>query len=594
MGAIQALDTRVAGRPRKGALAALTLALVGCREAAKEPPAPHDPEPWFVDVAGSSGLDFVHESGRSGALFLPEMMGSGVAFLDYDNDGDLDVYLVQGGRLLPPGDATGRSSEPRRGDLSDRLYRNDLGADGSLHFKDVTARSGIATRGYGMGVATGDVDGNGYTDLYVTSFGPNQLLLNQGDGTFRDATEKAGAGDPSWSSSAAFLDYDRDGRLDLYLANYVDLIFSTNKPCFMNNGQRDYCGPQSFRPLPHRLLHNKGDGTFEDVSERSRVGLVPGSGLGVSVADFDDDGWPDAYVANDQMENFLWLNGRDGTFRNVALERGAALAADGRPEASMGVDAGDFDNDGDEDVLVTNLTGQKTTLYVNEGHGTFSDLGVQSGIGQHGQRTTGFGAAWIDYDNDGLLDALVVNGRVFANEALVRAGDPFPYHERNQLLHNEGGGRFRDVTALAGAVFRGEGVHRGAAFGDVDNDGDLDVLVTQVDGPVKLLLNQVRGRGHWLGARLLTGRRDALGARAVLRRDNAPSLTRRARSDGSYCSANDPRVLFGLGPSPTTGILEVSWPDGRRERFRNLPADRYSDVIQGAGEALPQAPTQPG
>jgi hypothetical protein len=565
----------------------VALTLVGCQGTRRQPPAPEDPRAWFVDVAGSSGLDFVHKSGRSGAFYMPEIMGSGAAFLDYDNDGDLDVYLIQGGRLLPPGDASGRSSEPREGPLSDRLYRNDLAKDGSLHFTDVTATSGIKARGYGMGVATGDVNGDGLVDLYLTSFGPNQLFLNQGDGTFRDVTATSGAGDSSWSSSASFFDYDRDGWLDLYVAHYVDFVFSKHKPCFMNSGVKDYCGPQSFKPLPHRLLHNRGDGSFEDVSERSRVGLFPGSGLGVSAADFDGDGWPDLYIANDQMENFLWLNGRDGRFKNVALEWGGALAADGRPEASMGVDAGDFDNDGDEDVLVTNLTGQKTTLYLNEGHGSFSDQSLQSGLGQHGQRTTGFGAAWFDYDDDGLLDALVVNGRVFASEALVRAGDPFPYHERNQLLHNEGGRMFRDLTAEAGAALAQEGVYRGAAFGDVDNDGDTDVLITQIDGPAKLLVNRVSPRGHWLGVRLLTGKRDALGARAVLRRDQGPALTRRARSDGSYCSASDPRVLFGLGPRDAVGALEVSWPDGRRESFRGLPADRYSNVVEGTGEALP-------
>jgi hypothetical protein len=541
---------------------------------------------WFVDRAPTTGLDFVHRSGRSGQFYMPEIMGSGGGFVDYDGDGFLDVYLVQGGGLQAPGDATGRSSRPRQGELSDRLYHNDLGQAGKLHFSDVTAKSGIATRGYGMGVAVGDFDGDGHPDLYVTNFGPNQLLRNQGDGTFRDVTAAAGAEDPTWSSSASFVDYDRDGWLDLYVADYVDFTFATHKACHMSGGQRDYCSPLSFEPLRHRLFHNRGNGSFEDVGDRAGI-HTRGNGLGVSTADLDGDGWPDIYVANDQMQNFLWLNKHDGTFRDVALGWGVALAADGSAEASMGVDAGDFDGDGDEDLVVTSLAGQKTTLYLNEAPGIFSDHSLQSGVGRRSQPTTGFGVGWFDYDNDGRLDLLVVNGRVTANEAQVHAGDPFPYHERNQLLHNEGGGRFRDVSAEAGAAFAREGVYRGAAFGDVDNDGDVDVLITEVDGPAQLLVNQVGARHHWLGVRLLSGKRDALGARAVLRREHAPPLWRRARADGSYCSANDPRVLFGLGDVAASGVLDVYWPDGQREQFSGLPIDGYSDVIEGHGGPLP-------
>jgi hypothetical protein len=565
------------------ALAALGLGAEARREAPTAAPASGD---WFVDAAARAGLDFVHRSGRTGAYYFPEISGSGCGFLDHDADGDLDVYLVQAGRMQPPGDANGRSAEPRLGPDADRLYRNDLLPGGALRFTDVAAASGIATRGYGQGVAAGDYDGDGWVDLYVTSFGPNQLLRNQGDGTFRDVTAAARADDPRWSTSASFVDFDRDGRLDLFVANYVDYVFPIHKPCLSAQGRLDYCGPRSFAPLPHRLLRNRGDSGFEDVSARSGVLSARGNGLGVATADLDGDGWIDIFVANDQMENFLWLNRRDGTFREVALERGAALSFAGAPEAGMGVDAGDFDDDGDEDLFITHLTGQKNTLYVNDGNGSFEDRSLQAGLGPLSQSRTGFGSAWFDYDNDGRLDLLVVNGAVLAVESLRQAGDPFPFHETNQLFHNEGGGRFREVTREAGRVFASSGVHRGAAFGDVDNDGDSDVLITQIDGPPRLLLNQVGARRHWLGVRLLTGKRDALGAKAVLRRPGAPSLWRRARSDGSYLSANDPRILFGLGENPGGGSLEVHWPDGRRERFKAPETDRYVTFTQGRGEPL--------
>ena len=541
----------------------------------------------FLEVSGQVGLDFVQHSGRTGAYYFPEISGSGCGFVDYDGDGDLDVYLVQAGRLQPPGDAGGRSSLPRTGADSDRLYRNELAPGRPLRFTDVTAAAGIATRGYGQGVAVGDYDGDGRPDLYVTSFGPNQLLRNLGDGRFQDVTAASGSDDPRWSTSAVFLDFDRDGWLDLFVANYVDYSFSIHKPCLSNQGRLDYCGPRSFAPLPHRLLRNLGDGRFQDVSARAGILSAKGNGLGVVADDLDGDGWIDLYVANDQMENFLWLNHKDGSFREVALERGAALSFDGTPEASMGVDAGDYDDDGDDDLFMAHLAGQKNTLYANQGRGVFEDRSLQSGLGPPSLARTGFGAGWLDYDNDGRLDLLVVNGAVLAIESLRAAGDPFPYHEPNQLFQNSGDGSFADVSREAGAAFAASGTYRGAAFGDVDNDGDVDVLVSQIDGPVRLLLNQVGSRNHWLGVRLLTGKRDALGARAVLRRPGARTLWRRVRADGSYLSASDPRIVFGLGGAAARGVLEVDWPDGRRERFAGLPSDRYTTLSEGSGERMP-------
>ena len=540
-----------------------------------------------MDVSERVGLDFVHRNGRSGRFRVPEILGAGAAFLDYDDDGDLDVFLVQGGELEPPGDASGRSSTPRSGPGSDRLFRNDLVPGSVLRFEDVSARSGIRTRGYGQGVAVGDYDGDGWPDLYVTNFGPDQLLRNRGDGTFEDASERAGAGGSSWSTSASFLDVDRDGRLDLYVARYMDETLRADRACVQPDGRHDYCSPLSFHPLPDRLLRNRGDGGFEDVSERARILGALGNGLGVVAADFDGDGWPDIYVADDQTENLLWLNQRDGTFRNAALEAGVALSADGTAEGSMGVDAGDFDDDGDEDLFFTNLMGQKNTLYVNDGQARFTDRSLTSGLGRLSQPGTGFGAAWLDYDNDGLLDVLLVNGTVLAVEAQRRAGDPLPYRQPAQLFRNLGNGQFREVSGEAGAALALPVVGRAAAFGDVDNAGDVDVLVTEIGGRARLLLNQVGSRHHWLGLRLLTGKRDALGATAVLRRPHGPSLWRRVHTDGSYGSAGDPRILFGLGDQAEAGPVEVLWPDARRERFRGLPVDKYTTLVEGGGEALP-------
>jgi hypothetical protein len=574
-------------RSGQARLAILLAALTPMLACSRPAPRPAAESGWFVDASERVGLSFVHHSGRSGAFRVPEILGAGAGFIDYDNDGDLDVYLVQGGRLDPPGDSAGRSSEPRVGDAADHLFRNDLSPDGVLRFTDVTAQSGLATRGYGQGVAVGDYDGDGWPDLYVTSFGPSQLLRNQGDGTFRDVTARAGVGESSWSTSASFVDIDRDGRLDLYVASYIDETLLTDRVCLQPGGRRDYCTPLSYHPLPHRLFRNQGDGSFADVSERSRIQSALGNGLGVVAADLDGDGWPDLYVTNDQTENLLWLNKRDGTFRNVALQAGAALSADGSAEGSMGVDAQDFDGDGDEDLFFVNLAGQKNTLLVNDGHALFTDASLPSGLGRLNQPGTGFGASFLDYDNDGRLDVLVVNGSVLAMEAQLRAGDAFPYRQPAQLFHNEGNGKFREVTAEAGAALQLPAVARAAAFGDVDNDGDIDVLITEIDGRARLLLNQIGSRHHWLGLRLLTGKRDALGARAVLRRPDGHALWRRAHSDGSYCAANDPRVLFGLGDSRESGPVEVLWPDGRRERFADPPVDRYTTLIQGQGQALP-------
>ncbi len=522
-----------------------------------------DPEP-FTDVAAETGLDFVHFNGMSGELYFPEIMGAGAAWLDYDADGDLDAYLVQGERLgpgKPPQDA-------HRG----RLFRNDLVRlpDGRTapRFVDVTAGSGLDARGYGMGAATGDYDGDGHVDLYLTFYGSNRLYRNNGDGTFSDVTARSGTGISSWSTAASFFDYDRDGRLDLFVTRYVEYSVEKNPACYAPSTRRDYCGPGDFPPLADVLFHNRGDGTFEDVSARSGIGRVPGPGLGAVAFDADADGWPDLYVANDGAPNRLWVNQKDGTFRDDALLAGAAVNRRGLAEAGMGVDAGDFDADGDEDIFLTHLTGETNTLYLNLGGGLFEDRTLETGAGQGSLPFTSFGTAWFDWDNDGWLEYFIANGAVRILEAQARAGNPFPVEQTNQLYRNAAG-KLEEVTERAGAVFRVPGVGRGAAFGDVDNDGDTDVLLANNNGPARLLLNQVGNRRPWLG---LQG--GGIGTRVEILRRGAPALVRRVRTDGSYLSANDPRVLAGLGEGEAAAV-RVRWPDGKVVELGQPAGGRY-------------------
>jgi hypothetical protein len=589
------------------AIFVVCLSLVACsrepdRTNQDRPGAPTRPESeWFSDRAKEAGLDFVHFNGMSGQFYLTEIMAPGVALFDYDNDGDLDIYLVQGSGFQVQGSGSGfrvqgsgsgfrvqGSEVAQRSRFKGRLYRNDLEVrpDGThvLHFTDVTDRSGIVSRDYGMGVATGDFNNDGCVDLYLTNFGRNQMFRNNCDGTFTDVSKASGTDSVGWSVSAAFVDIDRDGWLDLYVGNYLRYSLAGNTPCYSPFGALGYCTPQTYEALPGRLFRNRGDGTFADITQQSRVGSEFGPALGVSTADFDGDGWMDIYVANDGTENQLWLNQRNGTFKNVALLAGVALPISGKAEGSMGVDAGDFDNDGDEDLVMTELAGEGTNLYINDGAGTFEDRGSPSGLEAITLSYTGFGTAWFDFDNDGWLDLLAVNGTVQIIEALRQAHDPFPLHQRKLLLKNLGNGRFEDVTDRAGMVFRLSEVGRGAAFGDIDNDGDIDVVVANNNGPTRLLVNNVGNRAHWIGLRLVgEGGRDMLGARVEIVR-KAGSLWRRVRSDGSYASANDPRVLAGLGDSAESVRVRVRWPDGRVEERSDLPIDRYSTVKESPGK----------
>jgi hypothetical protein len=468
------------------------------------------------------------------------------------------------------------------------LYRNDLEVrpDGTrtLRFTDVTKASGITARGYGQGVATGDIDNDGWVDLYLTGFGRNQMFRNNGDGTFTDVSHQSGTDSPdTWGVSAAFVDVDRDGWLDLFVGNYLTYTLETHLRCVMESGQEDYCAPGRYAPQRSRFYRNRAHGQFVDATAEAGMHRDFGPALGVSTADFNGDGWIDIFVANDQKENQLWINRGNGTFENRALASGVALDGAGLAKADMGVDAGDFDNDGDEDLITTVLTREGSTLWVNDGKGRFEDGSVASGIGIASRPYTGWGVAWMDFDNDGWLDLLSVNGLVKQDLEARSAQNPYPYQQRNQLLRNLGNGRFEDVTNRAGQVFTLKAVGRGAAFGDIDNDGDIDAVVVNSGGPARLLINGVGTRNHWLGLRLVgkDSPRDMVGARVAVIRPEGPPLWRRARADGSYASANDPRVLVGLGTSAVAPRVRVTWPSGRTEEWTSVPVDRYTTLVEG-------------
>ncbi len=549
-------------------------------QAAKVAPA----QELFVDATESSGIRFQHFNGRNGEFYYPEIIGSGVAVFDYNNDGKLDILVMQGAALGP-----GSNAKAPQQSCTARLYRNDLvvNPDGTrtLKYTDVTEASGLCSHGYGMGVAIGDYNNDGCADVFITHFGaPNQLFRNNCDGTFTDVTRQAGvAGNGHWGSSATFVDYDRDGLLDLYVANYVDYRIEGNRKCYASTSARDYCAPSAYKPVPGVLYHNRGDGTFEDVSVKSGITRAFGAGLGVMAVDLDGDGWPDIYVANDGNPNQLWINQKNGTFKNEADLRGCAVNADGVAEAGMGVDIADLDGNGTEDIFLTHLTREKSTLFVNRGTGYFEDRSVETGVAAPSIPFTGFGTVFFDYDNDGWLDIVAVNGAVHLIEELKTPQDPYPLQQRKQLFHNLGNGHFEETTASAGAVFQLVEVGRGLAAGDLDNDGSTDLVVSNNNGSLRVILNRMGSAKPWLGLRLLVGKRDAYGATVEIRRQGAPTLRRRVRADGSYLSANDPRILVGLGDTAQIQSLTVHWPDGRSEAFPVPPLRQYTTLVQSAG-----------
>lgn len=553
-------------RPVLGILLAAIVVFVSCQRPSTDGRVVTASAPWFEDVAVQRGLTFVYRSGHTDRHYLPEIMGGGAALLDMDNDGDLDVYLVQAGDLLDPA-----SHRP-----GNRLFRNR--GDGS--FEDVTNGSGAEVRGYGMGVTAGDYDNDGDTDLYVTNLGPNVLLRNDGGGRFTDVSTTARVADPRWSTSAAFVDYDADGDLDLYVANYIDWSPSVERDCYSLTGVPDYCAPRNYdAPIRDTLYRNEGGGVFTDISVQAGLGAAFGNGLGVAPGDFDGDGRLDIFVANDGMPNQLWLNRGQGRFEDVALIRGCAVDLDGKAKAGMGVHATDVDDDGDLDLLVVNLDGESDSFYRNDGD-YFSDETAAVGLRVTSRPFTRFGMALLDFDNDGYLDLYEANGRV-GRQSELYSSDPFA--EPNLLLRGTSAGRFEEVMLRGGTSAPLVATSRAAAFGDLDNDGGVDLVVVNRDAPAHLLRNVVQGRGHWITVRVVDEHgRDAFGATVTLSAGGR-RLRRDVTAAYSYLASNDPRVHVGLGSETRVADVKVRWVDGSVESFGELEADRRVILRRGAG-----------
>ena len=515
----------------------------------------------FTDITATGHLNFTHDPLIGGNYFFPEIMGSGCALFDYDKDGDLDIYLIS----------------PHK----NRLFRQD----GNLVFVDVTDGAGLIDVEYGMGVAIADIDNDGDLDLLDTNYGKDKLFRNNGDGTFSDITQRAGIDTNGWSTSAAFFDFDRDGLLDLYIARYVKLDPSVI--CTDRAGRKDYCGPEGYEAEPDLLYHNRGNGAFEDVSKQSGITRFPMKGLGVTSSDFNNDGYPDLYVANDRQPNHLWINQQNGTFRDAGLALGAAVNAMGQPEASMGVASADYNNDGLPDIFTTNLRDESNTLYRNTGQSGFRDETSASGLGSASLPFTGFGTGFLDYNNDGLLDLAIVNGRVIRGPLLKSQKTPSYwdyYSEPNLLFRNEGNGKFANVSAQSGAFASYIANSRGLAFGDIDNDGDVDLLMTNCGGPAHLFRNDYEGGAHWLLIRAYDPalKRDAVGSRVTVIAQGK-RITRFVQPAYSYLSSSDPRLHFGLANTSRLDSIEVVWPDGSEETFTGMNADQILTLQKGKG-----------
>ncbi len=531
----------------------------------------------FEEVAARSGIGFRHAASKTSQKYLPESMGAGVAMLDYNQDGRLDLFFVNGARILdpmPPG------ARPDKSDARfwNRLYKNQ--GDGT--FTDVTERAGLRGQGYDTGVAVGDFDNDGFPDLYVTSLGGNTLYHNNGDGTFSDVTAKAGVGGAGWCVSACFVDYDLDGRLDLIVTRYVDWDFDKNIYCGERRpGYRSYCHPNEFPPSTHLVFHNNGDGTFTDVSKKSGLGAVPSKGLGIAINDFDRDGWPDIAIANDSFPEQLFRNNRDGTFTNVATEFDMAYDEDGKTFAGMGIDFADYDNDGFPDVLIDALSGQRYALFRNRGGRSFDYVSGPSGVAGISEKHSGWGAKFFDYDNDGWKDLLVVQGHVMDNIELTQPA--FRYREPLVLMRNRKG-KFEDVSKECGRIFQTALAARGAAFGDLNNDGFVDVAINCNDGPALVLMNQGGNGYHWLIVNTVGTRsnRDGIGARIRLVLDDGFEQHGFVSTAGSYASASDKRVHFGLGAYTVARLLEITWPGGTVQRVQNVKADQVITLKEPA------------
>jgi enediyne biosynthesis protein E4 len=542
----------------------------------------------FVDIAEKAGLKMVNVfGGKEAKKYIIETTGTGVAIFDYDNDGWPDIFLVNGTTL--EGFPAGRGP-------TNHLYRNNH--DGT--FTDVTRQAGLAdTSGWGQGVCVGDYDNDGWEDLYVTYYGKNRLYHNQ-NGVFSEVGERSGTAGSgkSWGSGCAFVDYDRDGLLDLVVANYVDFDLSTapapgERASCVWKGVPVMCGPRGLPGAKNILYHNLGRGTFADVTTKAHIDQTSAHySLGVATFDFDNDGWPDIYIACDSTASILFRNNHDGTFTDVAVAAGAAYNEDGREQAGMGVSIGDFNGDGHLDVFKTNFSDDTSTLYRNNGNGTFDDVTFAAGLGLRTQYL-GWGTTFFDFDNDGWPDLLVVNGHVYPEVDKQHLGSTYP--EPRILYHNNGNGTFTDISAEAGPGIVAMHAGRGLAVGDLWNDGRLSAVISNMNEPASLLVNQVRSSNHWIGIRTIgtKSNRDSIGARITMKA-GARTLVDEVRSGGSYASNNDMRVHFGLGSVTKVDWVQIRWPSGLTERYENLPADNIQTLKEGGGRSMEPEPHKAG
>lgn len=519
----------------------------------------------FTDVTAAAGIRFTHNSGRAGKKWLPETMGSGAAFVDLDGDGWLDIVLVNG-----------RDWTPKPGSRSlHGLYRNNR--DGT--FTDVVAGSGLDVEMYGMGVAYGDYDNDGDEDLYITAIDGDRLFRNEGGFRFRDVTKEAGIANANFGTSAAFVDYDRDGRLDLFVANYVKWSPETDKFCSLDGKTKSYCTPEVYQGVASKLYRNVGGGRFTDVSRKAGIANPEAKALGVALVDYDGDGWIDIFVANDTQPNQLFRNNRDGTFTDHAVAAGVAFSEDGVARGAMGVDAADYDRSGRPDFLVGNFQNQMLALYRNEGDGLFTDVAPPSIVGRVSIAYLAFGAFFFDYDLDGWLDLFATNGHI--EDSVQKVQPKVTYAQSPLLFRNLGKGRFEHVTQAVGADFARPQVGRGAAYGDYDRDGDLDILLSNNHGPARLLRNDGGNRNNWISVRVQGTKANRSGIGAVVRVESPQGTQwQMVRSGSSYCSQSDLALTFGLGRDRTITAIEVDWPGGGKSRLTNVTPNQHLTVVQ--------------
>ncbi len=519
----------------------------------------------FTDVTIPAGLRFRHNTGRSGKKYLPETLGSGCAFLDYNNDNWPDILLLNGKSWA----AGARRSLPA-------LYRNNK--DGT--FTDGTAAAGLAVEMHAMGAAVGDYDNDGYQDLYITALDGDHLFHNERNGTFRDVTRAAGIANAGFGTSAAWLDYDRDGKLDLFVANYVKWSPQADLWCSLDGQTKSYCTPESYKGLPSKLYHNLGDGKFEDASQKAGIADPTSKSLGVTVLDFDGDGWPDLFVANDTQPNKLYRNNRNGTFTEVGVAAGVAFGEDGVARGAMGVDAADYDRSGRPHLLVGNFSNQMLALYHNEGNGLFVDEAPSTAIGRASLLTLTFGVFFFDYDLDGLPDIFAANGHI--EDEINRVQPKVQYQEPPLLFRNLGGKKFEPATDKVGSALGRPIVARGAAYADYDLDGDLDILISTNGGPAYLYRNDGGNANHWLRIKTVGTKSNRDGIGAIVRlRSASGAQWQTVHSGSSYCSQSELPLTFGLGQDKKVDSLEIQWPSGERQSFNNLEVNQFLRIEEG-------------